>query len=425
MHRYFTIFLLILSTAVFGQTKLSVTATARKADSLYRVKDYLHATGYYLQLARVSDFKTKKAGSLYNAACCLALQNKTDSALNVLQAAIENGYSNMADLIKDTDFTSLHNDPGWKKLVTGFKAPEMLNDDPGKAEFITSDINRFWNAYDKAYRDTAHFGEIFKREYFDKASDGMNDYMGFKVSSIEYFVSHIRACPGYYRSIRNTTLKVNNFKKEIYASFKKFKYLYPPAKFPDVYFVIGAFTSGGTVSGNGLLIGVNQNVKTEDTFTGELTFRQRTRMNAFETLPNLIAHELIHFQQGGMVNDTITLGYVIREGMADFLAELISGKTPNTELYTWAVGKEKAIWNKFKADMFFNRYNNWIANSDQAATDNLPDQGYWIGYQVCKAYYEKATNKKEAIAAMLNIKDYRKFLEQSGWEEKLILINKK
>jgi len=34
--------------------------------------------------------------------------------------------------------------------------------------------------------------------------------------------------------------------------------LYAPARFPDVYFVIGAFPSAGTVSDAGILIGMNQ-----------------------------------------------------------------------------------------------------------------------------------------------------------------------
>jgi hypothetical protein len=42
-------------------------------------------------------------------------------------------------------------------------------------------------------------------------------------------------------------------------------------------------------------------------------------------LPYLLAHELIHFQQEEMKNDTTTLSYVIRKGMADFIGELISG----------------------------------------------------------------------------------------------------
>lgn len=414
-----TILLLSLSTVLLGQSNSPSALLKKKADSLYRVKDYLHATHYYVQHAHTSDFNITRASSLYNAACCVALQQKPDSAFILLQQAIASGYNNRDGLLQDTDFDGLRNDPRWTKIVEQMKAVKKLNENPVKARFVTTDIDRFWKAYDKALKDTAHFRSIFVHDYFDKASDGMQDYMGYKVSSIDYFVNHIKACPEFYQSIRNNTLRVKEYKKQFYAAFRKMKELYPPAKFPDVYFVIGAFTSGGTVSDNGLLIGVNQNVQTDEVLTGELSFAQRTRINKMETLPGLIAHELIHFQQKNLAKDTITLGYAILEGMADFLGELISGSTPNTSLYEWAKGKEKLIWKRFQADMYFNRYSNWIANSSQATADNPPDQGYWIGYQICRAYYEKATDKKQAIAELLNIKDYRQFLEQSGWEEKL------
>lgn len=69
--------------------------------------------------------------------------------------------------------------------------------------------------------------------------------------------------------------------------------------------------------------------------------------------------------------------------------------------------------------MYLNRYSNWIANSKQSGPDNPPDQGYWVGYQICKAYYEKAKDKKQAIDDMLHLQDYRKFLAESGWEQKV------
>jgi hypothetical protein len=419
-HFKILLLLLVLNFKSIGQDKISSKNAEHLADSLYQAKNYLSATSYYLQQAVESDFNHRKAGAYYNAACCLALQNKKDSAFTYLKKSIKTGYSNKENLVNDKDFTSLHSSTKWQKMVNSVKEDKkILNDDPAKARFITDDVHRFWKAYDKAYSDTLHFDKIFKANYFDKASKGMDDYMSSKVSDINFFTTHIRSAPQFYHSIRQSTFEVDNFKKDFLTSFQKLKDLYPPAKFPDVYFVIGAFTSGGTVSNAGLLIGVNQVSQTDNTPIEELSFRLRTRLNKIKYLPNLIAHELIHFQQGGIKNDTITLGYAIKEGMADFIGELISGSTANSELFKWAEGKEKAIWNNFKNDMYFNRYNNWIANSSKSTADNLPDQGYWVGYQICKAYYEKAEDKKQAIYDMLNIKDYRKFLNESGWEDKV------
>jgi len=410
----------IWASAAFSQPKLSVLRMGALADSLYKAKQYTPATTYYSAVAQQSDFPAKKVNAYYNMACCLSLQSKTDSALFILNKAIAAGYSNKSHLLADTDFDVLHNLPGWMAAVNRVKeSKKAVNTDPAKAGFITTDIHHFWEAYDKAIKDTAHFKQIMRKLYFDRASRGMNDYMDLKVGSIDEFVSHIKSAPIFYGAIRKNTFKIDTFKPAFEKSYKNFKVIYDDARFPDVYFIIGAFTSGGTVSNAGLLLGVNQSAADSKTPVGELTARMQTRLNQVDGLPDVVAHELIHYQQDGLKQDTTTLSYVIREGMADFMGELISGRNASAKLATWASGKEKRIWDKFTTDMYQNRYDNWIANSKQSGPDNPPDQGYWIGYQICKAYYNQAKDKKQAIYDMLHIRDYREFLRISGWESKV------
>lgn len=416
----FTVAFGLWSGAAHSQQQLSVPRMGALADSLYKAKQYAPAATYYSAVAQQSDFPAKKVNAYYNMACCLSLQNKTDSALLVLNQVITAGYNNKTHLLVDTDFDVLHHLPGWTAAVNRVKEnKKVINTDPAKAGFITTDIHHFWEAYDKALKDTAHFKQIMRKLYFDRASRGMNDYMDLKVGSIDEFVSHIRSAPVFYRAIRKNTLKIDTFKPAFQASYKKFKSIYDDARFPDVYFVIGAFTSGGTVSNAGLLLGVNQSAADRQTPVSELSARMQTRLNQVDGLPDVVAHELIHYQQDGMKQDTTTLSYVIREGMADFMGELISGRNASAKLVTWATGKEKRIWNKFTTDMYQNRYDNWIANSKQSGPDNPPDQGYWVGYQICRAYYNQAADKKQAIHDMLHIRDYQAFLKTSGWESKV------
>ena len=135
-------------------------------------------------------------------------------------------------------------------------------------------------------------------------------------------------------------------------------------------------------------------------------------------MPYTVAHELIHYEQRGMRSDTTLLAAALKEGMADFIGELISGKTANERLKLFAKGKEKAIWTDFKKEMYLSRAYNWIANSDQETANKPADLGYWVGYQICKAYYEQATDKKKAVYEMLHIQDYKKFLKQTNLDEK-------
>ena len=415
----FSAMLLLLCNQISGQEKASASTIGKEADNFYNEKKYDAATVNYLRVIELSDFNSQKRTAAYNAACCLALQKKADSAFVLLNSAIALGYNNKLHLSTDSDLKILHQDAKWEKLLDGVPASKTLNDDPEKAAIITSDIHHFWEAYDLVATDTSNAASIYKKYYFDKASDGMQDYMGLKVASIDRFTKHIQSHPKLYTSIRENTLKVDIYKKKIQTSFKNLKAIYPDAKFPDVYFVIGAFTSGGTISSAGLLIGTNQMSDGEDINTEELDFRAKLLMNKSKYIPNIVAHELIHFQQDYMKRDTITLGYAIKEGMADFIGELISGGTANEKIFEWARGKEQQIWADFKKDMYFNRSKNWIANYSTASKDSYPDLGYWIGYEICKSYYENTKDKQQAIYDMLHIRDYRKFLSDSKWESKL------
>ena len=415
----FSILLVLTINLAVGQEKANLNQIKKEANNFYKTKNYNQATNKYLKIIELSDFKSQKQGAAYNAACCLALLKKTDSAFIMLEKTIEYGYKNKAHLTTDSDLKILHNKSKWKNLINTIPKSKSLNSKPELAKIITKDIHHFWKAYDLSEKKPSNARKIYKEYYFNKASDGMEDYAGAKISSINYFIKHIQSHPKLYRTIRENTLKVDDHRKKIQQSFKNFKALYKDAKFPDVYFIIGAFTSGGTVSDAGLLIGTNQMSDGDNVNTEELNFREKMLMNKSKYLPHVVAHELIHFQQNGMKRDTITLGYAIKEGMADFLGELISGDTANRKIFDWTKGKEKQIWSDFKKDMYFDRYNNWIANSGSASKDSYPDLGYWIGYEICKSYYENFKNKKQAIYNMLHVQDYRKFLTDSKWEIKL------
>lgn len=411
--------MLFLCGQLLAQEQKSAYKIGKEADQFYLAKNYSAATANYLKVIELSDFAAQKRTAAYNAACCLALEEKIDSAFVLLNDALNYGYSNKLHLSSDSDLKILHEDNRWEALLKKVPATKTLNSDPEKANIITSDVHHFWEAYDLVQQDTVHARDLYTSYYFNKASQGMQDYMGLKVASIDRFTEHIQTHPNLYTSIRENTLKVEEYKKEIQSSFKNFKAIYPEAMFPDVYFVIGAFTSGGTISNAGLLIGTNQMSDGEGVNTDELSDRTKLLMNKSKYIPNIVSHELIHFQQKHMKRDTITLGYAIKEGMADFLGELISGGTANQKIFDWTKGKEKKIWEDFRKDMYYNRANNWIANYGTAAEDSFPDLGYWVGYEICKSYYEQHKDKEQAIYDMLHIRDYRQFLSDSKWESKL------
>jgi len=401
-----TVLVLLIGTSVFAQTQ--------RADSLYETKNYAKAGLLYLRSAQREEYKTLKQSEYYNAACCYALSGKADSSFILLRLSVKNGYKNVAHLKEDTDLGSLHALPQWPEIVNSIKSTPTSTHDPNKAKLITTDVKHFWEAYDKAQKDTAHRFDIYKKYYLDAGTDGLQDYFAYKIGSLKSFIKVHDKKPNFYAAIRKNTFMVDDQKPQMIESFIKLKQLYPDANFPDIYFVIGAFTSGGTSTDNGLLIGLDQVVRTPDIPVDELDLWQRNNFNDLKKLPNLIAHELIHFNQNGMADDTTLLHAVMIEGMADFIGELISGRNANERLHVWAKGREKRIWADFEKEMYLKRAHNWIANSGQETADKPADLGYWVGYQICKAYYDKSPDKDKAIHDMLNIQNYREFYEESG-----------
>jgi hypothetical protein len=404
---FIAVFLLISHTS-FSQS------ASQKADSLYQAKNFELAARYYLQAAEEHEFKARKKGMYYNAACCFALAGKKDSAISLLKTSFSNGSVNIANITADTDLSSLHNLPEWKVLLGSLKPATSSTTDPNKVELVTTDVDNFWKAYDLAKKDTASRLSIYKQYYVDAGSVGLQDYFALKVRDMKSFIATHDKLSKFYASIRKNTYTIEKQKPQMMANFRKFKELYPAAVFSNVYFVIGAFTSGGTVSEAGMLIGLDQSAATPDIPTEELSLWQRNNFTPVANMPYLIAHELIHFNQDELASDTTLLRAVLIEGMADFIGQLISGKTANERLHAWAKGKEKDIWSDFRKEMYLNRSRNWIANSDQETADKPADLGYWVGYQICKAYYENSADKKQAVHDILNIKNYKEFYEKSG-----------
>lgn len=290
--------------------------------------------------------------------------------------------------------------------------------DPHKVQLVTEDIPRFWHAYDLAARDTAHAVELFQREYFDPASPGLRDYFELKIKSVPKFVANQRRKARYYRSIRARTLRIDSLKPQILAGFVKLKELYPAARFPNVYFVIGRWTSGGTASRRGLLIGTDMQCQAPGVDERELTLWERNNLGSFASLPSLVAHEHIHFLQKDCLDRSL-LRKAINEGMADFLAELATGHNFNARLQAYGLAHEKELWAAFAQEMSSTNSSNWIANDNQETADKPADLGYFVGYRICQAYYKHLADKKQAVADMLTISDYPAFLAKSGYAEHL------
>ncbi|UJH90896.1 DUF2268 domain-containing protein [Antarcticibacterium sp. 1MA-6-2] len=130
-------------------------------------------------------------------------------------------------------------------------------------------------------------------------------------------------------------------------------------------------------------------------------------------IPVTVSHELVHFNQDNMKKGNTLLWKSIREGSAEFIAELISGETDAN--YEEFEGMELKIWKEFQKDKNKKIWKSWQQESDLRPRN----AGYWMGYTICRAYYHKVGDKEKAVKDILSIKDYSEFLEKSEVEKYL------
>jgi hypothetical protein len=411
--------LALLAQAAAAQSPaLPLDSLRARASHTLHAKRYAEAAALFQQQAQAEPSQLERASAYYNRACALALASQPQAALQALAQAQQLGFHKVSLVRTDTDLASLRATPEFGRVVGRMEKVEARLADPRQAQLVTSDITRFWRAYDLVAKDPAHAETIYQREYFDKGSPGLQDYFDLKIKSVKVFVENQRAKPEFYRSIRPATLRIAAFAPQIRAGFVKLKELYPEAHFPNVYFVIGCWNSGGTSSGNGMLIGADQKSRTPEAALGELSLWERNNFGTLDGLPGLVAHEQIHYIQKDGPDLSLLRG-AINEGMADFLAELTTGQNPNERLQAYGRTHEKEIWADFTREMAGKDWSNWIANGKQETADKPADLGYFVGYKICQSYYQEMADKKQAVHDILNINDYPAFLAKSRYAAKL------
>ena len=102
----------------------------------------------------------------------------------------------------------------------------------------------------------------------------------------------------------------------------------------------------------------------------------------------------------------------LMEGAADFVGELVAGNISYAYLPALTRGREKEIETAFVADEDKTDLSDWINNS---TLEKPADLGYWVGYRITKAYYQHATDKRQALHDILQMTDAKAFLAKSGW----------
>jgi hypothetical protein len=108
-------------------------------------------------------------------------------------------------------------------------------------------------------------------------------------------------------------------------------------------------------------------------------------------------HEYVHTQEKEPGDNL--LAQCMYEGVCDFVAELVIGQTPELPAYTYGPAHADSLKAQFKVEMFRPAWRRWLYNFPRNGVPG--DLGYYMGYSICRAYYQQAANKKQAIKEMI------------------------
>lgn len=288
-------------------------------------------------------------------------------------------------------------------------ASPALNHDPDAAVITAADVRLFWSAYDlwliRELGAPEKLAGVLQSEYLDKGSAGVKAFIPGRIESADNLARVILQHRDYYDAVRHNTEQMENFIPGIRKGLRALQRLYPEASFPAVYFVIGAQSSGGTSSGNALIIGSEM--------FGE---GKRYLVQLSDVVP-MVMHELAHFQQKDHSKSDL-LNSAMREGGADFIAELVAGRHIDEFNKSYGDSHEQDLWRRFQADIKAGgKIENWMYVFEPK--DGAPrDLGYYMGYKICQSYYQISKDKAAALKTIIEMRSPEHILKDSKYGDR-------
>lgn len=297
----------------------------------------------------------------------------------------------------------------------------------------TKDLVNFWDTFDRVRNETDSVEalRIIQRHYIDQGTKGLQLLMDSRKYKASDWYQIIRENPDYLAAVRPKTQQVLKDTLLVRQSLATLKTLYSTPKTPGIYFCVGILGIGATAREGQIIVGTELVLGDTLLPMHELPDFYKTVFTSIPKNMSYVAvHESVHtFQKNqGYGMQTPLLGHALQEGMCDFMAELVQGKDINFLPYLLYGRKHRSeLWKAFKPYILSTASeirSQWFYNSTDYPIGQA-DLGYFIGYDVCKAYYQRAKNKKKAIKEIIDLdtespQAVTQFLRGSGYEATFI-----
>lgn len=288
--------------------------------------------------------------------------------------------------------------------------PELTRD-PSLAIFVYDDVNNFIHAFN-LLGPGADTLTVLQQEYLDKGTPGLKAFIEKYDLDAVKLADAIDRFPEDYTALPEKLTWLQQQQDSIIFSFKKLKSFIPDAVFAPTYYLIGSGRGIGAASVEGPLITIEKNA--------------HTVVN--EKLKTLVVHEHMHINQAisiGSVEEyraiydsgRSLLAFCIREGMAEFFTEMVTGKYVQENAREFVYKNEKRLWNQFKDEMYETDPKEWMW-STPTNPEQPRDIGYVFGALIVEYYYKRSTDVNEAVPYLLSLTNYDEFMKRCQYENK-------
>jgi hypothetical protein len=258
-----------------------------------------------------------------------------------------------------------------------------------------------------------------KEEYFAKGSKGLRDFVKKSNLKAGTFADWIMNHRKFLLSIKDATLGIEQGHNRFLTTLQKFDDLLPGSSFKDIYFLIGMGKYGGTVTGSGFIIEAQKNIGGQgDPDYSE--FNSLPFSASFDDLDQSIAHEQTHVARSHSYHESLAC-IALDEGIADYVAFLVTGKQGNGPTYQYGTTNELALKSEFIQDLekdFDEIQHKWLWNWGETMSDRPPDLAYFIGFQIARSFAEGHENRSTAFKIMLSDYDCLEFIDESRYFSK-------
>ena len=292
---------------------------------------------------------------------------------------------------------------------------------PDDAKIYYSDLHDFAMAHRhaRAHQDSA---SQYSTHYYDTDSKPVRSLVGMVELSAEKTAAHARQYPTTYDVIGERIAAIEFMEPEVRAAFEKLEEIYPDAVYPPVYLAFSGFKARGLIRPYGIITGGEYFISQAGDESLDGWHDGRQLIVAPELLPSQLIHELAHIQQARnhpltFMNTGNVLNWTIFEGAADFVANAITGAHTNEASHAFLEDKGDALWCVFYDSMNTSRRIHWM----DAEVFGVPPGGFGasFGYAIVSAWFDKQTDKSQALIELIELSSYQQIFDDSGYAQLL------